>query len=174
MLTYLFDYLQELNFPGAGVFGYISFRSAAAVITSLFISMMIGKRIILLLQRKQVGEVVRDLGLEGQYQKQGTPSMGGIIILASIVIPVLLFARLHNIYIILMLITTVWLGAIGFLDDYIKVFKKNKAGLATRVHDFVVARGVCGTAGHGLLGRLNRNKKRAPQDGESNGTASRA
>jgi phospho-N-acetylmuramoyl-pentapeptide-transferase len=132
MLYYLFEYLHKLHVPGAGVFVYISFRSAAAVITSLFISMMIGKRIILLLQKKQVGEVVRDLGLEGQYQKKGTPSMGGIIILASIIIPTLLFAKLDNIYVILMLLTTVWLGLIGFVDDYIKIFKKNKEGLAGR------------------------------------------
>ncbi len=132
MLYYLFTYLDKLNVPGAGVFSYISFRSAAAVITSLLISMLIGKRIILFLQRKQVGEVVRDLGLEGQYQKKGTPSMGGIIILASIIIPVLLFAKLDNIYVILMLLTTVWLGLIGFVDDYIKIFKKNKEGLAAR------------------------------------------
>jgi len=130
MLYYLFKYLDTLNLPGAGVFNYISFRSAAAVITSLIISLLIGKRIIKYLQKKQVGEVVRDLGLEGQYQKQGTPSMGGIIILASIVIPTLLFAKLENIYIILMIVTTIWLGLIGFLDDYIKIFKKNKAGLA--------------------------------------------
>jgi phospho-N-acetylmuramoyl-pentapeptide-transferase len=132
MLYYLFEYLHKLHVPGAGVFVYISLRSAAAVITSLFISMMIGKRIILLLQKKQVGEVVRDLGLEGQYQKKGTPSMGGIIILASIIIPTLLFAKLDNIYVILMLLTTVWLGLIGFVDDYIKIFKKNKEGLAGR------------------------------------------
>jgi phospho-N-acetylmuramoyl-pentapeptide-transferase len=132
MLYYLFQYLDKLNVPGAGVFSFISFRSAAAVITSLFISLLIGKRIILFLQRKQIGEVVRDLGLEGQYQKRGTPSMGGIIILASIVIPVLLFAKLDNVYVILMLLTTVWLGLIGFLDDYIKIFKKNKEGLAAR------------------------------------------
>ena len=130
MLYYLFKYLHTLNFPGAGVFSYISFRSAAAVITSLIISLLIGKRIIRYLQKKQVGEVVRDLGLEGQYRKQGTPSMGGIIILASIVIPTLLFAKLENIYIILILITTLWLGLIGFIDDYIKIFRKNKAGLA--------------------------------------------
>jgi phospho-N-acetylmuramoyl-pentapeptide-transferase len=130
MLYYLFDYLNELNVPGAGMFGYISFRSAAAVITSLLISLLIGKKIILLLQRKQVGEVVRDLGLEGQYQKKGTPSMGGIIILASIIIPVLLFAKLDNVYVLLMLLTTIWLGLIGFIDDYIKIFKKNKEGLA--------------------------------------------
>jgi len=130
MLYYLFRYLDSLDIPGSGMFAYISFRSAAAVITSLLISLLIGKKIILFLQRKQVGEVVRDLGLEGQYRKEGTPSMGGIIILASIIIPVLLFARLDNIYIILMLITTIWLGFMGFLDDYIKIFKKNKAGLA--------------------------------------------
>ena len=132
MLYYLFQYLDKLNVPGAGVFNYISFRSAAAVITSLFISLLIGKRIIRYLQVRQVGEVVRELGLEGQYQKKGTPSMGGIIILASIIIPTLLFARLDNIYVILMLITTIWLGLIGFLDDYIKIFKKNKAGLEGR------------------------------------------
>jgi len=112
------------------MFTYISFRSAAAIITSLFISLMIGKRIILLLQKKQIGEVVRDLGLEGQYQKKGTPSMGGIIILASIIIPTLLFAKLDNIYVLLMLLTTFWLGLIGFIDDYIKIFKKHKEGLA--------------------------------------------
>jgi len=130
MLYYLFQYLESLNLPGARLFTFISFRSAAAVITSLIISMLIGKKIILYLQRKQVGEVVRNLGLEGQYNKQGTPSMGGIIILASIIIPTLLFAKIGNIYIILMLITTLWLGLIGFLDDYIKVFRKNKEGLA--------------------------------------------
>jgi phospho-N-acetylmuramoyl-pentapeptide-transferase len=132
MLYYLFKYLHTLNFPGAGVFAYISFRSAMSVITSLIISLLIGKRIILFLQRKQVGEVIRDLGLEGQYQKKGTPSMGGVIILASIIIPTLLFAKLDNIYVFLMLLTTVWLGLIGFLDDYIKIFKKNKEGLAGR------------------------------------------
>ena len=130
MFYYLFRYLESLHVPGAGVFAYISFRSAAAVITSLIISLLIGKRIILYLQKKQVGEVVRDLGLEGQYKKQGTPSMGGIIILASIIIPTLLFAKLENVYIILMLVTTVWLGFIGFMDDYIKIFKKHKEGLA--------------------------------------------
>ncbi len=130
MLYYLFLYLDKLNVPGAGLFEYISFRSASAVITSLIISMVIGKSVIRWLQRMQLGEVVRDLGLEGQYKKEGTPSMGGIIILSSILIPVLLFADLLNIYVILMLITTVWLGVIGFLDDYIKVIKKNKEGLA--------------------------------------------
>ncbi len=130
MLYYLFKYLESLNIPGAGVFEYISFRSAAAVITSLLISLLVGKRIINYLQRMQVGEVVRKLGLEGQYKKEGTPSMGGLIILASIIIPTLLFARLDNIYVILMLVTTFWLGLIGFIDDYIKIFKKNKKGLA--------------------------------------------
>lgn len=132
MLYYLFQYLESLNFPGARLFTFISFRSAAALITSLIISLLIGKKIIQFLQRKQVGEVVRNLGLEGQYKKEGTPSMGGIIILASIIIPTLLFGKLGNVYVILMLITTVWLGLIGFLDDYIKVFKKNKEGLAGR------------------------------------------
>jgi phospho-N-acetylmuramoyl-pentapeptide-transferase len=132
MLYYLFNYLESLKFPGARLFTFISFRSAAAVITSLIISLLIGKRIIQFLQKKQVGEVVRNLGLEGQYKKEGTPSMGGIIILASIIIPTLLFGKIGNVYIILMLITTIWLGLIGFLDDYIKIFKKNKEGLAGR------------------------------------------
>ena len=132
MLYYLFRYLDELGVPGAGVFNYISFRSAAAVITSLLIGMIIGKSLIRLLQRKQIGETIRNLDLEGQYRKQGTPSMGGIIIIISILVPVLLFARLDNVYIILMIITTVWIGMIGFLDDYIKIFKKNKEGLAGR------------------------------------------
>lgn len=130
MLYYLFDYLNQLNFPGAGMFQYISFRSGLAIIFSLLFATFYGKRIILYLQKKQIGEVVRDLGLEGQMQKKGTPTMGGVIIIGAIVIPVLLFARLDNIYIILMLITTIWLGAIGFLDDYIKVFLKDKKGLA--------------------------------------------
>ena len=129
MLYHLFTYLEQFDFPGAGMFEYLTVRASFAVITSLLISMVIGKRIIKFLHRKQIGETVRDLGLEGQSSKQGTPTMGGIIILASIVIPVLLFADLTNIYIILMLVTTVWLGAIGFVDDYIKVFKKNKEGL---------------------------------------------
>jgi len=132
MLYYLFKYLESFDIPGAGVFEYISFRSAAAVITSLLLSLLVGKIIIRRLQKEQVGEVVRNLGLEGQYRKEGTPSMGGLIILASITIPTLLFARLDNIYVILMLVTTVWLGLIGFLDDYIKIFKKNKKGLAGR------------------------------------------
>lgn len=131
MLYYLFEYLDKvLDFPGAGIFQYISFRAGLSVITSLIISLIIGKRIIRYLQKKQVGETVRDLGLHGQIEKQGTPTMGGLIILGAILIPTLLFAKLHNVYIILMLITTVWLGVIGFIDDYIKVFKKNKKGLA--------------------------------------------
>lgn len=132
MIYYLFRYLERFDFPGTHMVQSISFRSAAAVITSLFISLLIGKRIIRYLQLKQIGEVVRDLGLEGQYQKKGTPSMGGVIILASIIIPTLLFARLGSVYVILMLVTTVWLGVIGFIDDYIKIFKKNKAGLEGR------------------------------------------
>lgn len=130
MLYYLFRYLDTLNIPGAGVFNFISFRAAAAVITSLIISLLIGKKIINFLQKKQIGETIRNLDLEGQYRKQGTPSMGGLIIIASIIIPVLLFAQLENVYVILMLITTLWLGFIGFMDDYIKIFKKNKEGLA--------------------------------------------
>ncbi|MFZ9028797.1 MAG: phospho-N-acetylmuramoyl-pentapeptide-transferase [Crocinitomicaceae bacterium] len=132
MLYYLFDYLDTLNFPGAGLFDYISFRAGMALITSLIVSMIFGKKIIGLLQKQQIGETVRDLGLEGQLQKAGTPTMGGIIILSAILIPTLLFAKLHNVYVITMLLATVWLGAIGFLDDYIKVFKKNKEGLAGR------------------------------------------
>ncbi|MCK4345842.1 MAG: phospho-N-acetylmuramoyl-pentapeptide-transferase, partial [Bacteroidales bacterium] len=130
MFYYLFDFLDSLDVPGAGMFKYISFRSAMAIITSLIISLLFGKRIINYLRRKQVGEVVRDLGLEEFYRKKGTPSMGGIIILASIIIPTLLFGDLGNVYVILMLVTTIWLGFVGFLDDYIKIFKKNKKGLA--------------------------------------------
>jgi phospho-N-acetylmuramoyl-pentapeptide-transferase len=129
MIYHLFSYLDQFDVPGAGLFQFLSSRAAFTVITSLVISMIIGKRIIKILRRKQIGESVRDLGLEGQYQKQGTPTMGGIIILASVIVPVLLFADLTNIYIILMLLATFWLGLIGFLDDYIKVFKKNKEGL---------------------------------------------
>ncbi|GAA4328057.1 phospho-N-acetylmuramoyl-pentapeptide-transferase [Mucilaginibacter gynuensis] len=133
MLYYLFQYLNEhYKIPGAGVFQYITFRTAMSVITSLVITTVYGRRLIDYLRYKQVGETVRNLGLEGQMQKSGTPTMGGIIIILGILIPTLLFARLSNVYIILMLITTVWLGAIGFLDDYIKVFKKNKEGLAGR------------------------------------------
>ena len=130
MLYYLFTYLdQAYDIPGAGVFQYITFRAAMAVITSLVISMLFGKRLIDRLQRLQVGETVRDLGLEGQNQKAGTPTMGGVIIILAIVVPTVLWAKLDNIYILLMLISTLWMGAIGFLDDYIKVFKKDKKGL---------------------------------------------
>jgi phospho-N-acetylmuramoyl-pentapeptide-transferase len=130
MLYYLFDFLnQTYDLPGAGVFQYITFRAAMAVITSLLISMVFGKRLIDRLHRLQVGETVRDLGLEGQQEKSGTPTMGGIIILMAIVFPTLLWAKLDNIYIVLMLISTLWMGSIGFVDDYIKVFKKDKKGL---------------------------------------------
>lgn len=129
MLYYLFDYLNTLNLPGAGLFHYISFRAGLALIFSLIVSIVIGKKIINKLRQQQIGETVRDLGLAGQLEKSGTPTMGGIIILAAILIPVLLFAKLHNVYVITMILATVWLGLIGFLDDYIKVFKKNKEGL---------------------------------------------
>jgi phospho-N-acetylmuramoyl-pentapeptide-transferase len=133
MLYYLFSYLNKnYNIPGAGVFQYITFRTAMAVIISLLITTVYGRRLIDYLRFKQVGETVRNLGLEGQMQKAGTPTMGGLIILLGVLVPTLLFAKLDNVYIILMLVTTVWLGAIGFLDDYIKVFKKNKEGLAGR------------------------------------------
>ncbi|RPH33082.1 MAG: phospho-N-acetylmuramoyl-pentapeptide-transferase [Bacteroidales bacterium] len=132
MLYFLFQYLDMFDFPGAGVFQYISFRSAMAFITSLAFSLLVGKRIIRYLQIKQIGEEIRDLGLEGQMQKRGTPTMGGIIILAATILPVLLFSDLMNIYVIIMIITTVWLGMVGFTDDYIKVFKKNKEGLSGR------------------------------------------
>lgn len=130
MFYYLFTWLDRaFDFPGAGVFQYISFRAAMAVIGSLIISLLFGKRIINYIRKKQIGETIRELGLEGQNQKAGTPTMGGLIILAAIIIPTLLFAKINNVYIILMLVSTVWLGAIGFIDDYIKVFKKNKEGL---------------------------------------------
>jgi phospho-N-acetylmuramoyl-pentapeptide-transferase len=130
MLYYLFDYLDKFNFPGAGLFDFISFRAAMALITSLIVSVFFGKRIINLLRKQQIGETVRDLGLAGQIEKSGTPTMGGLIILAAILIPTILFAKLHNIYVITMILATIWLGVIGFLDDYIKVFRKNKEGLA--------------------------------------------
>ncbi|MFZ4548165.1 MAG: phospho-N-acetylmuramoyl-pentapeptide-transferase [Bacteroidales bacterium] len=133
MLYYLFTFLDKAyNVPGAGLFQFISFRAAMATIFSLFISLVYGKRIINYLRTKQIGETVRELGLEGQMAKTGTPTMGGLIILGSILIPTLLFAKILNIYILLMLFVTVWLGLIGFLDDYIKVFRKNKEGLAGR------------------------------------------
>jgi len=145
MLYYLFNYLDRaFDFPGAGVFNYISFRAAMALITSLIISLLFGKRIIEFIRRKQIGETIRELGLDGQSQKKGTPTMGGLIIIGAIIIPTLLFAKIHNVYIVLMLITTVWLGAIGFLDDYIKVFKKDKEGLKGKFK-------IIGQIGIGLL-----------------------
>jgi len=145
MFYYLFHYLdQHFNFPGAGVFQYISFRAALALLSSLMITMVFGKRIINYIRKKQIGETIRELGLEGQNEKAGTPTMGGLIILAAIIIPTLLFAKVFNVYIVLMLISTIWLGSIGFLDDYIKVFKKNKEGLQGKFK-------VVGQIGIGLL-----------------------
>ncbi len=130
MLYYLFEWLEKHgHIPGSGLFHYISFRAAAAILVSLLISLVFGKSLVRFLHRRQVGETVRDLGLEGQKQKEGTPTMGGLIIIAAILVPTLLFAKLNNIYILLMLLSTVWLGLIGFIDDYIKVFKKDKKGL---------------------------------------------
>ena len=130
MLYYLFEYLEnQYQIPGASLFTYISFRTAAAVITSLLISTIFGRKIINFLRTKQIGESIRDLGLSGQNEKQGTPTMGGLIILLSTLIPVLLFAKLDNIYIILLIITLLWMGVIGFIDDYIKLSKNNKTGL---------------------------------------------
>ncbi len=130
MLYHLYKLIEHWDIPGLGVMQYISFRASASVILSLIITMVFGKKIIRLLQKKQIGEEIRNLGLEGQMQKKGTPTMGGVIIIASILVPTLLFARLDNIYTWLMIITTVWLGFIGFVDDYIKVFRKDKKGLA--------------------------------------------
>lgn len=130
MLYHLFEYLnQHFHFPGSGLFKYITFRAGAAVILSLIISLIIGRKIISFLRKLQIGESVRDLGLTGQKEKEGTPTMGGVIIILSIVVPCLLFCNLNNVYIIIMLISTTWMGIIGFTDDYIKVFKKNKEGL---------------------------------------------
>ena len=144
MLYYLYELLADYDLPGVGMFQYISFRSGAAIILSLIITTAFGKKIIRILQQKQIGEEIRDLGLEGQMQKKGTPTMGGIIILSAIIIPTLLFARLDNVYILLMLITTAFLGLIGFIDDYIKVFLKNKKGLAGKFK-------VLGQVGLGLI-----------------------
>lgn len=124
MLYYLFDYLDKLDFPGAGMFQFVMFRSAMAAIFALLIGVFFGKKLIMKLQKKQIGETIRDLDLEGQYSKRGTPTMGGIIIILSILFSMLLFGKLENIYIIIMLVSTVWLGTLGFADDYIKVFKK--------------------------------------------------
>ncbi|WCO01165.1 phospho-N-acetylmuramoyl-pentapeptide-transferase [Psychroserpens ponticola] len=133
MLYYLFEYLEkQFQFPGASLFGFLTFRAAIAMILSLLISIVYGKRIIRFLQKQQVGETIRDLGLEGQAQKAGTPTMGGIIIILATLIPVLLLAKLANIYIILLIVTTVWMGVIGFIDDYIKKFKNDKEGLKGR------------------------------------------
>ena len=129
MLYYFFKYLDSLNVAGAGVFQYITFRASVAGIMSLLIALVFGKRIIRWLQKKQIGEEIRDLGLEGQMQKKGTPTMGGIIILLSIIVPTLLLAKLDNVYVMLLLISTAWMGSIGAVDDYIKVFKKNKEGM---------------------------------------------
>jgi phospho-N-acetylmuramoyl-pentapeptide-transferase len=145
MLYYLFTYLKtHFDLPGAGVFQYITFRATMAILLSLVISLFAGKRILLFLQRKQIGETVRHLGLSGENQKAGTPTMGGLIILSAILIPTLLFARIENVYVILMLICTLWLGFIGFLDDYIKVFRKNKEGLAGKFK-------ILGQVGLGLI-----------------------
>ena len=145
MLYYLFKYLdKQFDFIGAGVFNYISFRAGMAALLSLLIAMIFGGKLIRILQRKQVGESIRDLGLAGQMEKKGTPTMGGLIILLAILLPTILFARLDNIYVILMITTTVWLGIIGFLDDYIKVFRKNKEGLAGKFK-------VIGQVGIGLI-----------------------
>ncbi len=145
MIYYLFNYLDKAyDFPGAGMFNFISFRGAAAFLVSLFIALIFGKKIINFLRRAQIGETVRDLGLQGQNEKAGTPTMGGIIIILATVVPVLLFARLENIYVVIMLLTTLWMGAIGFLDDYIKVFHRNKEGLKGRFKVF-------GQVGLGIL-----------------------
>ena len=145
MLYYLFEYLQNTyDFPGAGLFQYISFRAAMAIITSLLVSLVFGGKIINIIRNKQIGEQVRELDLPGEEGKKGTPTMGGLIILAAILIPTLLFTKLDNIYIIIMIISTLWLGAIGFIDDYIKVYKKDKEGLAGRFK-------VLGQVGIGLI-----------------------
>ncbi|AUS05940.1 phospho-N-acetylmuramoyl-pentapeptide-transferase [Pseudotamlana carrageenivorans] len=145
MLYYLFEYLEkQFQLPGASLFGFITFRAALAVILSLLISTIYGKRIINMLMRQQVGETIRDLGLEGQQEKAGTPTMGGIIIILATLIPVLLLCKLSNIYIILLIVTTVWMGVIGFLDDYIKKFKNDKEGLKGKFK-------VLGQVGLGLI-----------------------
>jgi phospho-N-acetylmuramoyl-pentapeptide-transferase len=136
MLYYLFQYLDQLNFPGAGVFQYITFRSGLAFMSALLLAIIYGKRVINYLTTKQIGETVRELGLEGQNIKAGTPTMGGLIIIFATLIPVLLFARITNVYIILLIATTLWMGTIGFIDDYIKVFLKNKEGLKGRFKVF--------------------------------------
>jgi len=137
MLYYLFEFLDKTyDLPGAGLFQFITFRAAMTAITSLFIATYFGRRIIDFLRNKQVGETIRELGLEGQSEKAGTPTMGGLIVILAIVIPVLLFAKLDNIYVILLLVTTIWMGIIGFIDDYIKKFKQDKEGLPGRFKVF--------------------------------------
>lgn len=137
MLYYLFDWLDRtFDFPGAGVFQYISFRASMAAITSLLIMLFCGKPFIRFIRRKSIGETVRNLGLEGQKEKEGTPTMGGLLILSAIIIPTLLFAKLDNVYVLSMLVTTLWLGLIGFIDDYIKVFRKDKKGMPGRFKVF--------------------------------------
>ncbi|HAC74028.1 phospho-N-acetylmuramoyl-pentapeptide-transferase [Petrimonas sulfuriphila] len=133
MLYYLFQYLDKLDFPGAGMFQFVTFRAALAALVSLLFSVIVGARIIRKLQKKQIGETIRNLDLEGQYSKRGTPTMGGVIIILSILVSILLMGKLENIYIIIMIISTVWLGALGFADDYIKVFKKDKEGLKGKI-----------------------------------------
>ena len=145
MLYYLFRFIHEaFSLPGSGLYSYVSFRAPLTFVTAIFISMIIGKHIIKYLQKKQIGESIRDLGLEGQLSKKGTPTMGGVIIIIAILIPCLLFGRLRNIYLLLMMLTTVWLGALGFTDDYIKVFKKNKEGMPGKVK-------IAGQIGLGLI-----------------------
>src|SRR5688572_14116998 len=145
MLYYLFDYIEKnFNLPGAGLFQYISFRAGFAALLSLIVTITFGKALINVLRRKQVGEDIRDLGLEGQVQKKGTPTMGGIIIIAAILIPTLLFARIDNVYVLLLVVATVWMGFIGYIDDYIKVFRKNKEGLAGKFK-------IVGQVGLGLI-----------------------
>ena len=145
MIYHLFQYVDKFyHIPGAGLFNYISFRTGLAFILALLVSTMFGKRIIDYLQKKQIGETIRDLGLEGQMSKKGTPTMGGVIIIMSILIPTILLAALNNTYTLMMIITTVWLGMIGFLDDYIKVFKKNKEGLSGKFK-------IVGQVGLGLI-----------------------
>ena len=145
MLYYLFEYLEkQYQFPGASLFQFTTFRAAMAILFSLIIATVYGKRVIVFLQKQQIGETVRDLGLDGQKQKAGTPTMGGLIIIMATLIPVLLFAKLNNIYIILLLVTTVWMGVIGFIDDYIKIFKKDKEGLKGRFK-------ILGQVGLGLI-----------------------
>ena len=145
MIYYLFEYLQaHYDFPGIGLFSYLSFRAALSIITSLLIASIFGKKIIAALKRAQIGESIRDLGLEGQSQKAGTPTMGGLIIILATLIPVLLFAKIAEVYIILLVVATLWMGTIGFIDDYIKVFKKDKQGLKGKFK-------VLGQVGLGLI-----------------------